>query len=183
MIFQGENMGQMSLFGEQKTKPDVILLDYVMTLVANYFDRPRGRVKGGYEKWIEKEEYRQWLVTLLMDYRAEGGKVVLITARSNKYYRATMARLRQVCPLEFDFVIFNELQIAPPKSKLHNLEHYIYKLYGKPSDTCYMAIESNKSTRAMYKKQGIAALPVPIKGEWDALPEIITHGKVQETKA
>lgn len=174
---------QIGLFEERKAKPDVILLDYVMTLVSNFFDRPKGRVPGGYEKWIEKEEYRQWLVELLMDYRTQGGKVVLITARSQKYYRATMARLQLICPLEFDAVFFNTWDVAPPKAKRNNLYQFIFKMYGIPPQTKYLALESNKATRAMYHKEGIPAMPVPINGEWDALPEIVTHEPVRPTPA
>lgn len=82
----------------------MILLDYVMTLVANTPDRSKHWKRGqDYRNWIAPEEYREWLVDLIRDRHA-----ILITARAEKYREPTLARIRDVLGWEPQEAYFNE---------------------------------------------------------------------------
>jgi hypothetical protein len=166
-------MNRELAFMQKQTKPaDVILLDYVQTLVANQHERPQFFKRGQpYTCWIEREQYREWLVGLLRDTSAT---VVLITARSSKYQNATLERMEQQLggwmPAAAYFNVANE---QPPQAKRRALHEDIFSRYGDPCDTAYLALESNRQTRAMYARESIHATPVPYGGDcWDSLPEV-----------
>lgn len=154
------------------SKPRVILLDYVQTLVCNQSERQAVYRRGQpYENWIKQERYRGWLVDLLA---GSDTSVLLVTARSEKYRTATILRMNQEIPqLKPTGYFFNELNERPPEAKQRALNESIFPVYGRPEQTSYLALESNASTRAMYKRNGIYATPVPY-GEkvWTQLPEI-----------
>jgi len=51
------------LFTDIERPPDVILLDYVRTLVSNTAERHKYWQRGqDYRHWIAMEQYRLWLV-------------------------------------------------------------------------------------------------------------------------
>jgi len=147
---------------------DVILLDYVMTLVENtgdkdkLFDRSRP-----YPEWIAQERYRQWLFRLI-----RGKHVVMITAREEKYREPTMRRIREVLGWEPQESYFNVDGVAPPESKRRVMEKHVIPKHGRPGKVAYLALESNASTRAMYKKLGVKAVRVPTEGAWTMLPKV-----------
>lgn len=155
---------------DQGRQPSVILLDLVMTLVANTYDRSNHWKRGQpYEAWIQREVYREWLVELLRDKT-----VVMITARAEKYRAATMARIEQVLGWTPAAAYFNELGLTPPQSKRRVMELHVIPVYGQPADTAYLALESNGATRAMYHAMRVAAVPVPTTAgsEWTQLPTV-----------
>lgn len=162
---------QRELFDAPES-PDVILLDYVATLVANGHDRSKYAGRGRpYTTWIEQERYREWLVALL---RQTPAQVLLVTARSQKYREPTMARMREQLggwmPAE---CYFNLADCQPPEAKRAACEQLIFPKYGLPADTKYLALESNASTRAMYARLGVYATPVPYGRQvWSELPAV-----------
>jgi hypothetical protein len=149
---------------------DVILLDYVYTLVANSGDCPRqySQIPGGFAGWIPKERYRTWLVDLLRGHE----RVLIVTARPERHKVLTLAHLKDVTGWEPHDAFFNYTGSPPPLSKLLALRYYIFPRFGNPDKTGYMGLESNPKTRSMYAKQGIFSLPVPIntKRSWKTLP-------------
>lgn len=164
-------MNRELAFMQKQTKPaEVILLDYVQTLVANQHERPQFFKRGQpYTRWIEQEQYRGWLVELL---RQTDATVVLITARSSKYQNATLERMEQQLggwmPAE---AYFNAADEQPPQAKRRALHEHIFKRYGSANETVYLALESNRQTRAMYASESIYATPVPYGSDyWDRLP-------------
>lgn len=162
---------QRELF-DMPTDPDVILLDYVATLVANGYERSKYAGRGRpYTVWIEHERYREWLVDLL---RQTTATVLLVTARSQKYREPTLARMREQLggwmPAE---CYFNTADCQPPEAKRTACEQLIFPKYGLPSSATYLALESNASTRAMYARLGVYATPVPYGSVvWDSLPAV-----------
>jgi len=154
------------------TEADVILLDYVATLVANGHERSKYAGRGRpYVEWIERERYREWLVELL---RATSATVLLVTARSEKYREPTLARMReQLGGWMPQGCYFNTNDVRPPEAKLTACQGLIFPEYGTPGETRYLALESNASTRAMYAKIGVHATPVTYSGPtWRALPGV-----------
>jgi len=160
---------QRELF-EMDNSPEVILLDYVATLVANGHERSKYAGRGRpYTDWICQERYRDWLVDLL---RQTAATVLLVTARSDKYREPTMARMRAELggwmPAE---CFFNVANCQPPEAKRTACETLIFPKYGQPTETRYLALESNASTRAMYSRLSVPAMPVPYgRDVWRELP-------------
>jgi hypothetical protein len=168
---QWDDTVQQELF-DMPTAADVILLDYVATLVANGHERSKYAGRGRpYTDWIEREQYREWLVELL---RTTTATVLLVTARSQKYREPTMARMReQLGGWMPRACYFNTQDTRPPEAKLAACEGLIFPEYGLPGSTRYMALESNASTRAMYTKIGVRATPVPYGAHvWASLPGV-----------
>jgi hypothetical protein len=145
----------------------IVLLDLVMTLVENTHDRSKHWHRGQpYTEWIDREEYRMWLVELL-----RGETVILMTARPERYRAATLQRLQAVTSWLPAEAYFNELGLSPPEAKRRVLTNHVYPRHGRPAQTGYLALESNAATRAMYHAEGIAAIAVPTTTPWTALPE------------
>jgi hypothetical protein len=107
-----------------------------------------------------------WLVDMLRTR-----KVILITARSSEHREQTMNRIKAVTGWEPAEAYFNEWGFSPPESKLKVLRRHVYPRHGKPAQTAYLALESNTATRAMYRREGIRAIPVPTTAPWTAIPE------------
>jgi hypothetical protein len=152
--------------------PDVILLDYVATLVANGHERSKYAGRGRpYTDWIRQERYREWLVDLL---RQTTATVLLVTARSEKYRGPTMARMReQLGGWMPAACYFNVANCQPPEAKRTACETLIFPKYGGPLETRYLALESNASTRAMYARLLVPAMPVPYGPDvWHELPAV-----------
>ena len=149
---------------------DVILLDYVQTLVRN--NEQRWKASRDMREWISMELYREWLVELLAEYT---GTVLLVTARSTRWQDLTVQRICDSCRgWQPDEYFFNELNVKPPQAKQHALDSYIFQKYGSKMQTRYLALESNASTRAMYRRNGIQATPVPYGDSpvWTEFPEV-----------
>jgi hypothetical protein len=161
---------------QQPAPPEVILLDYVQTLVSNGNDPRRDAYQkaGRYREWIAKETFRPWLLTLLKAYQASGGKVILLTARSAKYQKETLAQIASKGGgFKPDAAFFNPGELEPPTAKRWNIERHIVPKYGPITQTRYLALESNGKTRAMFTKIGIPALPVPYaEPVWTRLPTL-----------
>jgi hypothetical protein len=159
-------------FFDRNEPADVILLDYVATLVANGHERSKYAGRGRpYTDWIEQERYRDWLVDLL---RQTSSTVLLVTARSQKYREPTMARMRHALGGWMPAACyFNVHDVQPPQAKLTACETMIFPTYGPPDRIRYLALESNASTRAMYAKIGVHATPVPYAAPaWRTLPGV-----------
>lgn len=158
-----------------KQPPEIILLDYVQTLVENASDSRRHELQrlGRYRDWIKLERFREYLLSLLIDYQHRGGKVLIVTARSSKYANETIEQIRAhgqgFWPND---AYFNPGEMLPPMAKLCTLERKIFPEYGLPTPTRYLALESNASTRAMYAKLNIAAMPVSYGAPWAELPQL-----------
>lgn len=157
-------------------KPQVILLDYVQTLVANGNDAVRKSLlaAGQYHVWITRHEsFRPWLVKLLTETDAA---VVLITARSERNRTITLRRIEQLAPelrKKLRGALFNPGDMEAPEAKRALLHSEVFKGWGKPTETRYLALESNRSTRAMYQREGIYAVPVTYsESGWTQLPTL-----------
>jgi hypothetical protein len=163
---------------DRRDQADVILLDYVATLVANGHERSKYAGRGRpYTAWIEQERYRGWLVDLL---KSSTATVLLVTARSQKYREPTMDRMRAALggwmPAD---CYFNLHDVQPPQAKQTACDTLIFPTYGQPGHTRYLALESNKATRAMYARLGVYATPVPYAAPvWSSLPGVpATHAR------
>lgn len=126
----------------------IYLLDLNYTLVSNSPDRNTKRPKV-FTDQIDGEEYHQWLIELLRPH-----KVIMITARPDKYREYTLARILEKTgwqPMEAYFNTHNE---RPPISKKRALETFVFHKHGADG-TQYYGLESNPMTRNMYAKFGI----------------------------
>ncbi len=126
-------------------------MDLNYTLVGNSaeikFIRP-------YQKKIEAEKYRDWLVELIKDYH-----VILITARPDYQKECTIKSLeKKLNGWMPDEMYFQEENDIPPVAKEKLLNKYIIPKYGLERN--YLAIESNPRTKKMYKKYNIPSVSV-----------------------
>jgi hypothetical protein len=129
----------------------IYLLDLNYTLVAN--SPPRGTPPmRPFIRQIEQEDYRQWLVDLLRPHR-----VILITARPNRYREATLERIEGQTAWSPMDAYFAEISSRPHMIKEHLLQTHIFPKYGERG---YFGLESNPHTRAMYARYGIGAVRV-----------------------
>jgi hypothetical protein len=129
----------------------IYLLDLNYTLVANSPARGAPPIRP-FIRQIEQEEYREWLVDLLRPHR-----VILITARPNRYQEVTLERIAEKTGWSPEDAYFAEISARPPQIKEHLLKTHIFPKYG---DSGYFALESNPMTRGMYAKYGIGAVRV-----------------------
>jgi hypothetical protein len=147
-----------------KTPPParpVILLDLVCTLVANHDECWYIQ---SIEARMAKERYRDWLVTLLRPYY-----VILVTARTADLRDATLANIRRKAGWSPQEAYFNPAGLRPHDLKALVLTQSVWPAHGQ--HRAYFAIESNETTRSMYTRHGVPALPVPADGSvWDHIP-------------
>jgi len=133
------------------TDKPIILLDLNYTLVGNSSEIKHIRP---YQKKIQSEKYRDWLVELIKDYY-----VILITARPDYQEEATLSSFKQKLngwlPAE---MYFQEENDRPPIAKEKLLQKYILPKHGL--DNNYLAIESNPRTKKMYEKYQIPSVSV-----------------------
>ncbi|MEX0331466.1 MAG: hypothetical protein AB3N64_08600 [Puniceicoccaceae bacterium] len=129
----------------------IYLLDLNYTLVGNSPRRGDPPIRP-FIRQIEQEEYRQWLVELLRPH-----KVILITARPDRYREVTLERIKEKTGWEPVDAYFAQIQARPPQIKEHLLKTHIFPKYGNNG---YFALESNPYTREMYKGYGIEAVRV-----------------------
>lgn len=127
----------------------VILLDVNYTFVEN--TKEAHRLPAAYN--VPAERYRQWMLPFLRSHT-----VVLITVRPKKYQEQTLARIRELCDgWQPHLACFNEWRAAAPVAKERCLQRDVFPIYGTPEGGKYLALESNKDTRAMYASHGIPA--------------------------
>jgi len=129
----------------------IYLLDLNYTLVANSPKRGAPPVRP-FIRQIEQEEYRQWLVELLRPHR-----VILITARPERYREVTLARIEEKTGWSPMDAYFAQISSRPHFIKEHLLETCIFPEYGQDG---YFGLESNPMTRAMYARKGIMSVRV-----------------------
>ena len=129
----------------------IYLLDLNYTLVGNSPQRGTPPLRP-FIRQIEQEEYRQWLVELLRPHR-----VILITARPDRYREVTVARITDRTGWTPMDAYFADINSRPHMIKEHLLEDHIFPKYGRDG---YFGLESNPHTRAMYKRKGIDAVRV-----------------------
>jgi len=129
----------------------VILLDLNYTLVGNSAEIKTIRP---YQKKIQSEKYREWLVELIKD-----SYVILITARPKYQEKATIdsfnEKLNGWMP---DEIYFQEENDRPPIAKEKLLQKYILPKHGLKKN--YLAIESNPRTKKMYENYQIPSVSV-----------------------
>lgn len=129
----------------------IYLLDLNYTLVANSPQRGDPPIRP-FTRQIDQEEYRQWLIELLRPHR-----VILITARPERYREATLARIADKTGWEPMDAFFALISSRPHMIKEHLLDTCVIPKYGPGP---YFGLESNPHTRAMYARKGIAAIRV-----------------------
>jgi hypothetical protein len=145
----------------------IYLLDLNYTLVGNSPKHGTPPIRP-FIRQIEQEEYRQWLVDLLRPH-----KVILITARPDRYREATLKRIAEKTgwsPMDAYFAVprseattrpgaerTGPISARPHQIKEHLLKTRIFPKYGKGG---YFGLESNPMTRGMYAQYGIGAVRV-----------------------
>ena len=129
------------------------LLDLNYTLVEN----SRTFKRSPFTKQIAGETYRRWLVDELI---ADGGTILLITARPHHHRDQTLAHLQEVLGWQPHDSFFNLHNLRPPEAKKRALEDLIFPKYGD-DPSLYFGLESNPRTRGMYAKKGIRSCRVP----------------------
>src|SRR5436190_884985 len=121
-------------------KPTICLLDLNYTLVSN------SDVKCfPFSKQIEGEEYREDLLTQL---QKDFNRILLLTARPQKYKDETLDRLWAKLRWKPDNWFFN-YGAMPHVAKQSYLVNEIFPVYGSDPGL-YYGVESNPRTRDMY---------------------------------
>ena len=129
-------------------RPLNVLLDLNYTLVSNSDIK-----RSPFIRQIEHEQYRGWLVELLLGHR-----IILVTARPSKYRGATLQRLRDTIGFEPDDAYFNDTPKPPHIFKRDLFDDILQKKYGHSGP--FVAVESNPRTILEYRARGIACLSV-----------------------
>jgi hypothetical protein len=134
----------------------VVLLDLNYTFVENQAETAR---LGGedFDRRLRFERYRSWLLDFVRDRR-----VILVTARPERFREATLAHLDSLLHWRPDEAWFNSRDLPPAACKQDILERLVFPRHGRPGKTAYVAIESNPRTAVMYASYGIPAVRV-----WD----------------
>ena len=129
-------------------KDKIILLDLNYTLISNSWSIRYEKLSGK----ITKRKYEHELVDLIKD-----NYVILITA--SPYYTSydSLKHIEENTDLKIDESYWN-FNRRPPELKRYWLEKAVLPSHGNNPDR-YLAIESNKDTRAMYAEFGIEARP------------------------
>ena len=143
----------------------IVLMDLNVALSSNF----NSMYKYGFEDFVKnRENYRQWMVDLL---RKE--YVILITARNIKWAIPTLQRIADMTDWQPNVALFNDTKYEgkdAPKIKEHQMIHNVFETYGS-DPSIYHAIESNTSTRQMYKRLGITSVHDCARfGRWKKLP-------------
>ena len=129
-------------------KDKIILLDLNYTLISNSW--PIRFEK--YPEKINKREYEHELVDLIKD-----NYVILITASPYSTSYDSLKHIEENTDLRIDESYWN-FNRRPPELKRYWLEKAVIPTHGDDAEK-YLAIESNKNTRAMYAEFGIEARP------------------------
>ena len=146
------NCGQKLIEDEDDTeiKEDKLTIpkDKINTLISNSWPIRYEKLPGK----ITKRKYEHELVDLIKD-----NYVILITA--SPYYTSydSLKHIEENTDLKVDESYWN-FNRRPPELKRYWLEKAVLPTHGNNPDR-YLAIESNKDTRAMYAEFGIEARP------------------------
>ncbi len=128
----------------------IILLDLNFTLVNRLKGSPRITP---FERQIETEQYRQWLVEML------GNRyVILPTARPERYMEQTLKRILKKTKWQPQEAYFSTISSFPHVKKEFILRNFVMPRHGIDGAN-YFAIESNPKTRSAYAKYGILSAP------------------------
>ena len=130
------------------SKDKIILLDLNYTLIANSWDIRYDKLP----QKIYNRKYEHELVDLIKD-----NYVILITA--SPYYTSfdSLKHIAENTDLKIDESYWN-FGKRPPELKRYWLQKAVIPTHGDDPNK-YLAIESNKDTRAMYNEFGIEARP------------------------
>jgi len=151
----------------------IFLLDLNYTLVGNSKDIKNVRP---YDKKINQETYRDWLIDLIKDYY-----VILITARPDKHKEVTLLSFDEKIPeWRPNEMYFQEEGDTPPIAKEKLLKKYIFPKHGDNAN--YFAIESNPATKSMYKKYNIPGVSVGHDEGLDFIKELETISEFNESE-
>ena len=132
----------------QIDKDKIILLDLNYTLIANSWQIRYDRLP----QKIYNRKYEHELIELIKD-----NYIILITA--SPYYTSfdSLKHIEKNTDLKINESYWN-FGKRPPELKRYWLEKAVLPTHGDDPNK-YLAIESNKDTRAMYKEFGIEAIP------------------------
>jgi len=163
-------MQQQPLWQEQhppleaiQDKNLVILLDLNYTLVGN--SHLKRQQRGNYASKIDAETYRPWLIDLV-----RGHTVLLCTVRHVRYEAQTLQRIKHLTGWLPEGSYFNpDPDIWDGGIVKARYLPTAFAAYGTPDQRPYFAVESATSTKAMYKKLGIASASVSNQ-VWTRLP-------------
>ena len=130
------------------SKDKIILLDLNYTLIANSWDIRYDKLP----QKIYNRKYEHELVDLIKE-----NYVILITA--SPYYTSfdSLKHIAENTDLKIDESYWN-FGKRPPELKRYWLQKAVIPTHGDDPNK-YLAIESNKDTRAMYNEFGIEARP------------------------
>ena len=146
------------------TPTRIILMDLNVALSENFSEMKHH----SFINFITSEEkYRLWLIDLLREEY-----VIVITARDIKWKGQTLKRIFEESGWNPQEALFNDTGMKgdnPPEIKKAAMEKYVLPTHG--ADANYLAIESNASTRSMYKKLGIKAIDCLREGSWTEIPK------------
>lgn len=123
----------------------IILLDLNYTLVSN----SDVKVKP-FSRQVVEETYRLELLDAIANE-----KVILVTARPDKYRNITLKSLKMKTGWQPFNSFFNDLNLRPWLFKERVLVDHLMKIY--PVEEM-LAIESNPRTRAMYDRYKVKAI-------------------------
>ena len=129
-------------------KDKIILLDLNYTLISNSWAIRFEKLP---EK-ISKRKYEHELVELIRD-----NYVILITASPYSTSYDSLKHIEENTDLKVDESYWN-FGKRPPELKKYWMEKAVLPGHGEDKSR-YLAIESNRDTRAMYRKLGIEARP------------------------
>lgn len=129
-------------------KDKIILLDLNYTLIANSWQIRYDKLP----QKIHNRKYEHKLVELIKD-----NYVILITASPNYTSEESLKHIEENTDLKINESFWN-FGKRPPELKRYWLEREVLPKHGNDPER-YLAIESNKDTRAMYAEFGIEARP------------------------
>ena len=147
------------------TPKRIILMDLNVALSENFSEMKHH----SFINFITSEEkYRLWLIDLLREEY-----VIVITARDIKWKEQTLKRIFEESGWNPQEALFNDTGMKgdnPPEIKKAAMEKYVLPNHGSSAN--YLAIESNASTRSMYKKLGVKAIDCLREGSWTEIPNV-----------
>ena len=138
-------------------KDKIILLDLNYTLISNSWKIKEDK----YPYKILNRQYELELVEKIKD-----NYVILITATPYEKSFDSIKHIEENTDLKIEESYWN-FNKSPPELKEYWLKKAVFPSHGEDPSK-YLAIESNKDTRAMYAKYGIEARP-----KWDFIEKRI----------
>lgn len=150
---------------KRKITDRIVLMDLNVALSSNF----GAMNQYGFEDFVKNQEkYRKWMVELLREEF-----VILITARNIKWAIPTLKRIADETEWHPNVALFNDTGYDgadAPAIKEHQMINHVFPKYGD-DPSIYHAIESNSSTRAMYRRLGLTSVhDCARSGRWVKLP-------------